>query len=65
LEVILEKCTEGLTWSNLLKFPVDQQQLPLSDGLGDELSAEELERANKMLAEMRGATDNGVSLYTS
>lgn len=48
-----------------MKDPTDaggQHHLPLSEGLEDGLSAEELERAKKMLADMTGATDHAVSV---
>ena len=52
-----------MTWSNLLKNPTEGEgwDLPLSEGLADHLSPEELERAKKVLAEMGGASDDVVS----
>lgn len=67
LEVTLEKRVEGMTWTNLLKDLTGrerQDHLPLSEGLEDHLSPEELERAKKMLAEMGGASDDVVSDIT-
>ena len=57
LEVTLEKAVEGVTWPHLLKDPEIAERRshwPLSEGIEDELSPEELQKAKHLLAGLMG-----------
>lgn len=61
LEVTLEKAVEGVTWPHLLKDPEVAERRrshwPLSEGIEDELSPEELQRAKHLLAGLTGVDE--------
>ena len=64
LEVILEKKVEGVSWKNVVKSAeAVRSEPPLEEGLKDTLSADELEKAKKLLAELSGRDELVSLLY--